>query len=253
MIKARYSYALKAGLIGAGVLLTATIALSQTEVTSSPVIISWELRGGVFVAPSQAIVTSNPVFVFGDRAVVPGASSTVLRDGSGVTATFHTSSLEPGGAHTFWLAIFNLPENCTPPSCGTDDVMMQNAAAGTSLVNVGGQLIRQYGKANFGARLNVGDTTGALFGPGLVSPFGAEIHLVVQAHGQPGRGFIDEQISIFDGGCPPNTRANAQVSVHPPQSPALHDTVRLGRIETELDVIKHLLDAIGRRVGANVP
>jgi hypothetical protein len=53
---------------------------------------------------------------------------------------------------------------------------------------------------------------------GLVEPFKAEIHLVVRTHG-PASGdpaVLQAQLNMFNGGCPPNTCGNVQVSVHQP-------------------------------------
>ncbi len=41
-----------------------------------------------------------PVFWFDGPTIVPGASSKITRNHSGVTATLHTSGLTPGNAYT---------------------------------------------------------------------------------------------------------------------------------------------------------
>jgi hypothetical protein len=98
----------------------------------------------------------------------------------------------------------------------------------------------------------VGDTSGALFGPALLDPFKAEMHLVIRSHGQPLSGMIEEQISSFNGGCPPNTCANVQASIHQP-SAGDSSLARLSRVESELAKVKQLIATIGLRLGVPLP
>ena len=56
-------------------------------------------------------------------------------------------------------------------------------SAVTSVVHAAGHQIGGSGNATFSGRLATGDTSGALFGPGLVNPTSADIHLVVYDHG----------------------------------------------------------------------
>jgi hypothetical protein len=46
---------------------------------------------------------------------------------------------------------------------------------------------------------------------------GSEIHLVVRDHGPKFPG--NDQLSGFNGGCPPETCVNVQASVHPAPAP----------------------------------
>ena len=204
-------------------------------------------------ALGQVAVRSSSVHAFSGGAVIPNASATLVRSSSGVTATFHTSQLDPGAVYTVWLVIFNEPGGCVGP-CDSPDVVPfpGNPAAVVSLVNIGGHVIGQNGRANFGGRLNVGDTSTALFGPGLLDPFKAEIHVVLRTHGQPIPGMIDGQTASFNGGCPPNTCANHQVSMFP--ATAVDDSlVRLQRLQTDLEQTKRVVNRIALRLGIFLP
>ena len=204
-------------------------------------------------ALGQVVVRSSSVNVFPDGAVIPNASATLVRTSSGVTATFHTSQLDPGAVYTVWLVIFNEPDGCVGP-CDLADVVPfpGNIAAVVSLVNIGGHVIGQIGRANFGGRLNVGDTSTALFGPGLLDPFKADIHVALRTHGQPIPGMIDDQTTNFNGGCPPNTCANHQISTFP--ATAVDDSLeKLTSIQEELEKTKRMVTRVGLRLGIPIP
>ena len=117
----------------------------------------------------RAARSSTIVIPFGGGAPIPGSSSTLVRNGSGVTYTLKTSQLDPGGAYTNWFVVFNNPSLCTGP-CSEDDDVFPGAPAGVSVIFATGHVIGSTGEANFAGRLNTGDTSGALFGPGLADP-----------------------------------------------------------------------------------
>lgn len=131
--------------------------------------------------------------------------------------SFHSSGLTPGTVATAWWAFFNQPKRCATSPCGLPD--LNNPDAQPSLLVATGRVVGADGTADFGAFRAVGDTTGAVFGPGLVNAMKAEIHLVVRTHGPA---ILDDpqtlqaQLSTFNGGCPPNTCANLQISIHQP-------------------------------------
>jgi hypothetical protein len=83
------------------------------------------------------------------------------------------------------VVIFNHPEFCSHGAfglrCGEGDLDVEDVQA--SVVYGAGHVIGASGKASYGAYLGVGDTSGALFGPGLLYPRSADIHLIVHDHG----------------------------------------------------------------------
>jgi hypothetical protein len=144
----------------------------------------------------------------------------LVRTRDNVFATMHTSGLTPGTAVTFWFAFFNNPENCATRPCTAAD--FANPAVQGSVANAGGKIIGADGAATFGAFRTVGDTTGVFpglgVGLGLLNPLRAEIHLVTRTHGPALNDpvVLGQQLSTFNGGCPPNTCANIQASIHQP-------------------------------------
>ena len=99
--------------------------------------------------------------------------------------TLGTAELTPGHTVTVFWVIFNDPQGCTHPHlqfrCGPGDLppLGGNGAAQPSALPAAAQTVGPSSEATYGAFLRVGDTSGALFGPGLTNAEGADIHLVV--------------------------------------------------------------------------
>lgn len=168
-------------------------------------------------ANTKPKISIQPLLLFSDRSVLPGGGSLLARTREGGYMSFHSSGLTPGTVATAWWAFFNQPKMCATSPCGVPD--LNNPDAQPSLLLATGRVVGPDGTADFGAFRAVGDTTGAFFGPGLVNAMKAEVHLVVRTHGPA---IVDDpqtlqaQLSTFNGGCPPNTCANLQVSIHQP-------------------------------------
>jgi hypothetical protein len=130
------------------------------------------------------------VYRFSDGSQVAGAWSSLATSAAGAKMTFQTSELPAGHSVTIWWVIFNQPQNCTHPEaglrCGPGDLppFGGDDSAVTSVLYAAGHVIGGSGIASFAGRLATGDTSGALWGPGLINPTTADIHLVVHDHGQ---------------------------------------------------------------------
>lgn len=166
-------------------------------------------------------ISIAPVLNFSDHSVVPATGTTLTRTRDSVFATMHTAGLTPGTAVTLWWAFFNNPHNCATRPCTPAD--LSNPAVAGSVVSAGGKIIGADGAATYGAFRTVGDTTGVFAGlstvQGLLDPLRAEIHLVTRTHGPAILNdpvVLGQQLSLFNGGCPPNTCANLQASIHQP-------------------------------------
>lgn len=163
-----------------------------------------ELRG---TAASQGASHSTvPVLTFATGEEV--GSSKLVRTDNGVSFTLSTTGLEPGSVHTLWMVIFNEPENCTDPGCGTDD--LTNVDATPDLAYAAGTVIGGSGRATFSGHRNEGDNGGSIMEewlglpePGLETARGAEIHFVVHSHGPKIPGLVNEMLHTFNAGCGP--------------------------------------------------
>lgn len=177
---------------------------------------------GIPVQAAPATSDTGDMHWFGTAtAVAPGtATSTLVRNSSGVSATIHTVGLPGNTADTVWWVVFNHPTACSHPMggarCGLKDLFVPAVAA--SVQFAAGHVVDADGTADYGAHLSVGDTSGcasaALPCNGLFDPRTADVHVVVRTHGAPLPGLIDEQISTFNGGCPPNNCKNLQAAAH---------------------------------------
>jgi hypothetical protein len=177
------------------------------------------VHGDDFDESGNPKISSRSVVNMATGAVVPSAGSTLFRHRDGVFFSFYTSGLTPGHAVTLWMAVFNNPRFCATSPCTPAD--FANPDVNGTLLNTGGQVIGPDGKGVYGAFRAVGDTTGARpmtgTGNGLVKPKKAEIHLVARDHGPANLmdpTVLEQQLTTFNGGCPPNTCMNVQASVH---------------------------------------
>jgi hypothetical protein len=157
-----------------------------------------------------------------DGPIVPGSSATLVRTDTGVTMTIHTSGLVPGAVHTVWWFIYNKPDECATDPCTFADFEIEDNPVQATTLYATGHVIGNNGVGNFAAYLGEGDTSGYTVPPnpptpegdelGLVDARKAQIQLGVRSHGQPIPGMVKDQISTFNGGCPPNSCQNEQYS-----------------------------------------
>lgn len=194
-------------LIAGLVILPVAIAGSPSEIEANP--------------PIQVTVSDMLDLESGNLDPLAGASI-LTRDNDSVTLTVSTTGLGPGAVYTAWWVIFNRPEACATAPCGLAD--LGNAAADPSVLWATGFLADMFGSANFGAHLERSNPPGqVLFGPGLTHVKSAEVHVVLRTHGGPIVGSVDEQMSLFNGGCtadgaPPDVEGDdcfdVQVTIH---------------------------------------
>ena len=169
-----------------------------------------------FASPAYGFVLQeSKVYDLKTNLAIEDASATLTRMQDGVELNLDTTL--PGEAtYTVWWLIFNNPESCVD-GCGVDD--LRTSSVNASVFWAAGDITGIDGKASFNSKLPVGFLPSGLdrvlFGPGLSDPFSAEIHNIVRSHGPVISGLEKEQISTFNGGCPPNICADLQFAVFP--------------------------------------
>lgn len=139
---------------------------------------------------------TEPVFSIGPGHAfvdwVPGASSTLVRTTNGINFSLQTSGLPAGHAVTMWALIFNNPSAC-PGACDESNGDLDIPAVQGSVQHVTGHVVGSDG--TFAGHVAVGDAAHAFRGPGLLNPFGAEIHLIVRDHGVALPAIITDQFN----------------------------------------------------------
>ncbi len=158
-----------------------------------------------------------------------------------IWGSVHITELVPNSGFTLWGVFFNEPGACTtnlagPVRCGMPDLVAVPNPAKASAFNVGAFVSDGTGAANGDINIRSGmppEGTFILFGRGGsmldngISPglhdgngFGVELHLVVRTHGPILPASIGAQLSMINGGCPPNpTCTNVQVATFPSVTP----------------------------------
>lgn len=166
-------------------------------------------RGGAISFQTVNDITQEVDGIF---EPIPHSSSVLVRTMNGVSASLTTSGLVPDAANTIWWLVFNNPEACTGGEQGTEVQCLppgdlQDPAVNASVFGGAGQVSDLYGRATFSAHAFTGEDNGLtlLSGPGIVDPFKAEIHLIVQDHGSAGRladaDLLEEALQYPGVGC----------------------------------------------------
>lgn len=156
---------------------------------------------GVVSAAGPPVESEGDIHGFGPdpREPGPGASATLTRHNGKVRYNITTNNLDAGAAYTNWWVIWNDPTECDGGCDGTD-----LGVPGSSVLWATGRVLNNHGNAQFSALLHENSAPGqVLFGPGLTDAENAEIHVVIQAHGQVNPMHVYEQTHYVEAGCNP--------------------------------------------------
>ncbi len=135
-------------------------------------------------------------------------TSILNRSEEAVAYSFSTRELQRAAPYTNWWVAFNNPEACVVP-CACSDADFGNAAVDIGVFWATGRVSNGFGQAEFSAQIAYGDLPDGVDQvpfDAFASPIapGAEIHVVVRAHGARGTADLEDQLTQFNGGCPPN-------------------------------------------------
>ena len=167
---------------------------------------------------SNPVISIEPVLSISNWMPITRGGSMLARKANGIYMTLNATELTPGTAVTAWVGVFNNPQFCSTTPCTPADA--GNPLVQASRINAGGVVVGNDGSVNFGGFRAVGDTRGAE-GPGLLNPLTAQVDLVIRSHG-PAFSFqfhpalLTQQLTMFNGGCPPNPCQDFGVSTHLP-------------------------------------
>lgn len=191
-------------------------ALAGCGITLAVIGLTMSARAQHAATDRVPTISSQPVIKLPDGSPVYGAGSIVIREKNSVFASIHSTGLEPGTAVSGWLVIINNPRNCSVRPCSEADA--GDPATQGAVFNFGGRVVGMDGAVDLAEWRAAGDTTNALFGPGLQDSRGAEVQMVLRSHGSASTNpaILQQQLTTFNGGCPPNACRSLQISVHQP-------------------------------------
>ena len=152
------------------------------------------------------------------------AAAVLMTSGSSVYADGWYHHRYKERAVTNWLVVVNYPEGCANTPCTEGDIfgyIPENPTKAT-VCYLTGQKVRKDGKAVFAGSLGEGDSSGCFFPTegdphALKDSMRAEIHVIVQEHGEPldlGYG-LEDQVTTNGGGCNPDC-TDTQFAIHVP-------------------------------------
>lgn len=149
-------------------------------------------------------VTNAPVETHasqGDVAVIEGGSAMLVSNENGIFAHMVTDNLEDGHVYTLWMVMINNPEACEASPCTAPEILGNSDALQSEVTWGDGILISDDGRAEFTAYVPAGDVQEAWYGNGLTNPTGAEVHLVINDHGELLPDMAAEMLNTYRGGC----------------------------------------------------
>ncbi len=159
-----------------------------------------------------AVLQRSEVFSFDNSLLVDDATATLERREDSVEFNFNTTL--DSGAYTVWWVIFNNPEFCVD-GCDVGDLEISEVNASAFWAT--GGIVEDDNVGIFTAQVGENQLpTGeeqVLFGNGLTDSFEAEIHLIARTHGDVIPDLVEQQITTFNGGCPPNDCQDVQFAV----------------------------------------
>jgi hypothetical protein len=153
----------------------------------------------------------NPTETFRDvidpiNGDVTVGASLLLRDENGVALSLK-SSQRKGHTAIILMVVWNFPENCIVPGACTEEDFRTEEVSADGLV-VAGAEISEEGIGSFSGYLKEGDITGSMFptelglpAVGLIDAQTAQVTFVVHSNGPKIPGQVEDQISLFEGGC----------------------------------------------------
>ena len=208
-------------LLGLCVALTASCDRDDREfpTAASPAGVIGELSAGAQTSNGDVVVAADDPSGTGPAIGTVVGQSHLTRNHKGLRANVRTSGLTPGDVVTMWITTFQNPDGCD----GACDIPPEDFPGGLGSTQVAGAaIVPNNGRLGIAGKLDVGDEVvfGGMFGGPVVqvfdNPFGSEVHLVVRTHGPPIPGRLDEQMSLFPGGCDENACENIQVALYEP-------------------------------------
>jgi hypothetical protein len=155
---------------------------------------------GAAAAPAQRSTTGVMWHAQSGSGPVGGATASLVRTSSGVSATLRTSELLANHAYTVWFVAINNPAACASSPCSGPDILLNPGTDGQVTYGAG-HVVGASGQTGFAVHMPVGPIGGWLPDRVFDNPLGAEIHLVLNDHGPVLAEHMPGMIHTYRGGC----------------------------------------------------
>ncbi len=132
---------------------------------------------------------------------IEGAIAHLMTSPDGATMTMDTAELVPGNVTTAWWVVITKPMLCEAKPCSPEDVIGRADIVGTQIVYADGAVNDPEGRARFAAHLPRGHVANGWYPTSFDNPTSAEIHLVLNDHGELVPGIAASMLTSYRGGC----------------------------------------------------
>ena len=148
----------------------------------------------------EGMVVTHPAT--GAMEAIEEGAAEIFTTSAGATARMHTVGLTPGHVYTAWWVIANNPAACDSSPCSPKDFLGKTAEVLTEVTYADGIIADANGEGNFSAYLPAGEVTNnPWFGNHFPDPTTAEIHLVINTHGELIPEMADAMLNSYRSGC----------------------------------------------------
>jgi len=137
----------------------------------------------------------------GDVRVIDGTSATLVSSESGIWVSMQTDELETNHIYTLWVVVVNNPEACETSPCTASDILGNSDGVQSEITWGSGLLISDEARMEFSSFLPAGEVAEGWYGNGITNPLGAEVHLVVNDHGEVIPEMVATMLNTYRGGC----------------------------------------------------
>ena len=156
----------------------------------------------------------------GDVREIEGATATLMATEAGVSLHMVTDELEANHVYSLWVVIMNNPAACATSPCTPSDVLGNVDGVQSEITWGDSILFSGESRAEFTAFIPTGDVVGGWYGNGLNDPLAAEIHMVINDHGEVIPELAANMLNSYRGGCtdeslPPPFPDNAKADGEP--------------------------------------
>ncbi len=155
-------------------------------------------------ATSEMIVTSTEVETHpsqGEIVTIEGSSAMLARNEGGILGHLVTSDLEDGHVYTLWVVMVNNPDACAAVPCTAPEILGQSDELQSEITWGDGIIVGDGGRAEFTAYVPAGEVQEPWMGNGLTNPTGAEVHFIINDHGELIPEMAANMLNSYRGGC----------------------------------------------------